>query len=85
MGPHPTNPPPFCSQVIDLSECYIRIELDRQRIADLHLGVDARAVKAALLSQPKLKLNPIDLIVESSAVLKVRPPPRARSCTVLWP
>jgi len=59
-------------QVIDLSECYIRIELDQKRIRSLHLAVDAYGVRYALLSQPKLKLNPNDLIVETSAVLKVR-------------
>ena len=49
--------------MIDLSECYIRIELDQKRIRSLHLAVDAYGVRSALLSQPKLKLNPNDLIV----------------------
>ena len=59
------------SEVIDLCECYIEIVLDRQRINDLHLDVNAYRVRSALLAQPKLKLQPADLIVEDDVELKV--------------
>jgi len=72
------------SEVIDLAECFIRIELDAQRIRDLHLGVDAYGVRTALLVQPKLRLQSVDLIVESANVLKVLAGPCSRDTNALF-
>ena len=41
-------------------------------LAELHLDVTASSVRTMLLMQPKLKLQPLHLIVEGSAILKVR-------------
>ena len=59
------------TEVIDRSECYINIDLDRERIKELHLDVDAYKVAAAMLAQPKLKLQATDIQIVSRASLKV--------------
>ena len=55
------------TEVIDRSECYINIDLDRERIKELHLDVDAYKVAAAMLAQPKLKLQATDIQIVSRA------------------
>jgi len=58
-------------EVLDTAECYIAIELDLERIAQLHLAVSASKVRMAILNQPKLKIKENDLVVESTSILKV--------------
>jgi len=58
-------------EVLDTAESYIAIELDLQRIAELHLAVSAAKVRMAILNQPKLKIKENDLFVESTSILKV--------------
>ena len=58
-------------QVLDMTECFIAIELDLKRIAELHLTVTPMTVREAILALPKLKIKECDLVIESDAVLKV--------------
>jgi len=72
------------AEVIDLTECYLRIELDLRRIRELHLDVTASSVRTMLLMQPKLKLQPLHLVVEGSAILKVLAGPCSRHANALF-
>ena len=58
-------------EVLDRVECYVRVELDMKRIADLQLTLTATLVQRAILKAPKLKIKENNLVVESRSVLKV--------------
>ena len=57
-------------EVLDVAECYVYIELDTKRIAELHLQ-STRVVRDAILALPKLKVRETDLVIESPSTLKV--------------
>lgn len=44
-------------EIYNAGGCYLSIKLDRMSIDALQLGVDAHAVRAAILKQKKLKLK----------------------------
>ena len=55
LSPLELTPTP--PQVLDRAECYVSIELDMKRIAELQLNVTSAVARAAILAVPKLKVS----------------------------
>ena len=71
-------------EVLDPTECYVYVELDAKRISDLQLSITADSAREAILNQPKLKIEPVDILVVGDYALKVCVPTATRERNALF-
>ncbi|XP_066147818.1 DNA-directed RNA polymerase III subunit RPC1 [Euwallacea fornicatus] len=63
----------FIEDVYSKTDVFLLLQIDYERIKLLELEVNAETIRYSILTTPKLKLKPSDVVVESDTIITVHP------------